>query len=119
MPEYGKPRSAGTRGRSNRQTVQWVPVTELSFARSVLAARAVGIDLAVWLDEAIAAHLVKTRHEVSQQRYRAACEQAAETRRPTPTRHEFGQTRRRMQPVPEVHPQGGAERSRSPGTSGP
>ena len=47
--------------RSNRDTVQWVPVTEASFARAVLAAEIAEVDLAVWLDEAIKIHLDKTR----------------------------------------------------------
>jgi hypothetical protein len=85
-PGYGKPPGGGTRRRSNRQVVEWIPCIQATYGHAIVAAEAVGIDLALWVDDAIQLHLERTREEVREARYREACDIAAERMEPTPLR---------------------------------
>lgn len=108
--EVGRTRAAAGKRRSNRQQVEWVPVTRLAYGRAIVAADAVGVDLAIWVDEAIMAHLARTRHELREARYRAACEVAAEQRRATPQRWEvFGATKGQGMPFVRPAPEASGE----------
>ena len=102
--------------RSNRDTVQWVPVTEASFARAVLAAEIAEVDLAVWLDEAIKIHLDKTRAALQDRLYQEACDRAAERMDMTPTRWEFDREERRSytRPPAAANEQRGPTRRSAP-----